>query len=133
MSEPMVSVPRRLLQELNRFAEAQPEVGVLVDDRQGVWTESMVDTFRKEIEHRYTHAAQVFQAAAKASPNILRYREFVQKSGLNAKQVSAELGAASKAARRLLGRVTWPMVVDDTSEGATYRMPLEVARWWLQA
>ena len=131
MAEPMVSVPKRLVDELQRYAEAQPESGIVVDERQGLWTESMVDSLRTEIERRYTQAAQVFKAAAKASPDVLRFRDFARHSGLDGQQLSAELGGVSKASRRLFGRVTWPMTARDSSEGMTYQMPLEVARWWL--
>lgn len=133
MAEAMVQVPKRLIEELVRYLEAQPEPAVVVDDRQGVWTQSMVETLRPEIERRYTQAAQVFEAAAKASPELLRFREFAQESGLEGQQLGAELGAVSKTSRRLFGRVTWPMTVRDTSDGMTYQMPLQVAKWWLEA
>ena len=133
MAEAMVQVPKRLIEELVRYLEAQPEPAVVVDDKQGVWTQSMVNTLRSEIESRYTQAAQVFKAAAKASPDLLRFREFVQESGLEGQQLSAELGAVSKTSRRLFGRVTWPMTPRDTSEGMTYQMPLQIAKWWLEA
>lgn len=133
MAEAMVQVPKRLIEELVRYLEAQPEPAVVVDDKQGVWTQSMVNTLRSEIESRYTQAAQVFKAAAKASPDLLRFREFAQQSGLEGQQLSAELGAVSKTSRRLFGRVTWPMTVRDTSEGMTYQMSLQVAKWWLEA
>jgi hypothetical protein len=131
MGEAMVQVPRRLIEELLRYVEAQPEPAVVVDERQGVWTESMVNEFREEIRRRYTQAAQVFKEAAEGSPEVLRFREFARESGLEGQQLRAELGAVSKVSRRLFGRVTWPMTVRDTSEGMTYQMPLEVARWWL--
>jgi hypothetical protein len=53
MGEAMVQVPRRLIEELLRYVEAQPEPAVVVDERQGVWTESMVNEFREEIRRRY--------------------------------------------------------------------------------
>ena len=133
MAEAMVQVPKRLIEELLRYLEAQPEPAVVVDDKQGVWTQSMVETLRPEIGRRYTQAAQVFEAAAKASPELLRFREFAQESGLEGQQLGAELGAVSKTSRRLFGRVTWPMTVRDTSDGMTYQMPLQVAKWWLEA
>ena len=131
MAEAMVQVPRRLLEELQKYLHAQPEPTVLIDDRNGHWTESMVAEFKQEIERRYTHAAQIYKAAAEASPNLLLFREFIKSTGLAERQASAELGGASKAARRLFGRVTWPMTAQDSGEGMTYLMPLEVARWWL--
>lgn len=133
MAEAMVQVPKRLIEELVRYLEAQPEPAVVVDEKQGVWTQSMVDMFRTEIERRYTQAAQVFKAAAQASPELLRFREFAQQSGLEGQQLGAELGAVSKTSRRLFGRVTWPMTVRDTSDGMTYQMPLQIREWWLQA
>lgn len=132
MAEAMVQVPKRLIEELVRYLTAQPEPAVVVD-AQGVWTQSMVEIFRGEIERRYLQAAQVFKAAAEASPELLRFREFAEKTGLDGRQLSAELGAVSKLSRRHFGRVTWPMTVRDTSEGMTYQMPLQVARWWLHA
>lgn len=132
MPEAMVQVPKRLIEELVRCLEAQPEPAVVVDEKQGVWTQSMVDTFRTEIERRYTQAAQVFKSAAQASPDLLRFREFAKQSGLEGQQLGAELGAVSKTSRRLFRRVTWPMTVRDTSDGMTYQMPLQVAKWWLQ-
>lgn len=131
--EPMVQVPRRLVEELGRYLQAQPEPAVMVDERNGVWTESMVTAFKAEVGRRYTHAAQIFNAAAEASPNLLLFREFIQRTGLQERQVSAELGGASKASRRLFGRVTWPMTAQDSADGMTYQMPLEVARWWLES
>ena len=88
----MVQIPKRLIEELVRYLEAQPEPAVVVDDKQGVWTQSMVNSLRSEIESRYTQAAQVFKAAAKASPDLLRFREFAKQSGLEGQQLSADSG-----------------------------------------
>lgn len=131
-SEHTVGVPRRLLEELKRYLDQSSEEMVEVAGN-GLWSRSMVHKLRGEVA-RYEGAIAVGDLAARRAgdPEPVSLDEVARESGISKKQISSDLGAMTKAARRLFGEPRWPFRSLDSGIGMTYLMPREIARWWLE-
>lgn len=130
--ESTVKVPRSLLEELVRCLEQAQEDMVAVPGN-GLWSRSMVQRLRDEAsQYRGARALGDLAARRAGDPDPVSLDEVVRTSGLTKKQVSSDLGAMSKAARRLFGEVRWPFRALDSAIGMTYLMTREIARWWLE-
>ena len=92
----------------------------------------MVRRLRAEVA-RYEGAVAVgdFAARRAGERDPVSLDEIVRSTGLSKRQISADLGAMSKASRRLFGSVRWPFRALDSAIGMTYLMPAEIASWWL--
>ena len=126
-----VRVPRSLLAELSRYLDREDEDLVEVPGN-GFWSKSMVRKLREEVV-RYEGATAVIDLAARRAgdPDPVSLDEVARVSGLSKKKISADLGAMSKAARRLFGEPRWPLRALDSAIGMTYLMPAVIADWWL--
>lgn len=130
---------RELLQRIVQLArEVEPFVrddsldSVYIDYRQGSWTESMLEQFRREI-YPYPAAVELLEFAAMNAGTEVNYREFLQQSSWSDTQVRSELGAISKVARKLFGNKVWPVRTRQGSDGAMrYFMPEGIADWWMR-
>jgi hypothetical protein len=113
-------------------SEAVPADEVLVDQRNGSWTEAMV---------RRLHANLVVYPAAKAlldlcalrAPDEVTLAQVAEECDIKATQVRAELGAMTKMVKRMFGRKTWPVSVRWSGGVANYSMKPKVAEWWATA
>lgn len=123
-------VPRSLLEKLVRCLDEAGEAVVEVPGN-GLWSRTMVRRLKEEVS-RYAGAVAVGDLAAKREGDPVSLEEVALESGINKKQISSDLGAMSKAARRLFGEPRWPFRALDSSVGMTYLMQREIARWWLE-
>ena len=106
--------------------------GVYIDFKQGSWTATMLEQFRREI-YPYPAAVELLQFAAENADQEVNYREFLQQSSWTDTQVRSELGAISKVARRLFGKKVWPVRTRQGSDGVMrYFMPVGIAEWWMR-
>lgn len=128
-SSDMVTVPRRLLEELASYLRREPEVTISVHEN-GEWTQRMVRQLRQEISS-YRGAKAALDLAAKRAGEIITLDEIEDSCDLDRRQISSDLGAMSKAARRLFGGKVWPMRAMQSSSGMNYLMQPEIASWWL--
>jgi hypothetical protein len=130
---------RELLQRIVQLGrEVEPYLlqpaddSIYIDYRQGSWTASMLEQFRREI-YPYPAAVELLQFAAENAGQEVNYRDFLQKSSSSDTQVRAELGAISKVARKLFGKKVWPVRTRQGSDGVMrYFMPEGIAEWWTQ-
>lgn len=100
---------------------------------QGPWTRKNVVDFKEAIA-RYAGATAVLNFAAAHPDEEVKYTDILKESGLETRQVAAELGAMSKTARKVVGEKMWPLSAWQASDGEMrYRMPAVVADWWKQA
>jgi hypothetical protein len=102
---------------------------VLVDDRNGSWTEAMVHRLRANLE--YPGARALLSLCSERAPEEVTLQDVVEETGIEDKQIRAELGAMTKLCKRLFQRRTWPISVRWTAGGyANYSMKPELAAWW---
>jgi len=131
MSGEFIPIPRRLLEELVSHLDRAGEPLVSVPG-QGEWSESMVQKLKLELD-RYPGALAVGNEAARSAGSLVGLHEVAQRVGIPKQQISNELAAMSKAARRLFGEKKWPFQAVDTKEGMHYLMQAEIAEWWVTA
>lgn len=124
-----VTVPRRLLEELASYLGPEPEATVVVPGN-GAWTRSMIEQLRPEIR-TYRGAVAAFDLAAGSPGELVTLDEIEAACGLSRKQISSDLGAMSKATRRLFGTKAWPMRAMQSNSGMNYLMRPQIAEWWL--
>ena len=135
------SLPPAVLELLERFVELAREIepyvqehladSIYIDYRQGSWTLSMIEQFRREI-YPYPSAVELLQFAAENAGREVNYRDFLQQSSWSDTQVRSELGAISKVARKLFGKKVWPVRTRQGSDGVMrYRMPEGIGEWWM--
>jgi hypothetical protein len=125
-STEMVEIPKSLLEQLLSYLPKEESVDVPGNGR---WNRDMVEQFRQEIAV-YRGAVAAFEYAAHHAGSLVTLDEIEEECGFNRKQIAADLGAASKAARRLFGKVIWPMRAMQSNTGMNYLMPREIASWW---
>jgi hypothetical protein len=128
MSSDLVAVPRRLLEELAGYLDRASEFAISVPGN-GEWTETMVRDLKRELV-RYPGALAVGDYAARRAGELVGLADVAVRSGISKRQISNELAAMSKAARRIFGSKKWPFRAVDTSEGMHYLMQPDVAEWW---
>lgn len=126
---------QRLLQlahEAELFVDDRGGESIYIDYRQGSWTHSMVEQFRREIEP-YPEALGLLSFAAENAGTEVNYRDFLERSARTDTQVRSELGAISKVARKLFGNKVWPVRTRQGSDGVMrYFMPEGIAQWWME-
>lgn len=128
MSNDLIQVPRRLVQELASYLERAAEPMVSVPGN-GEWTESMVRALKSGLD-RYPGALAVGDWAARNAGKLVGLKDVAQRARISKQQVSNDLSAMSKATRRLFGDKRWPFQAVDTSDGMHYIMQSEIAEWW---
>lgn len=122
----------QLAREIEPYLEDQAADSIYIDVRQGSWTRSMLEQFRREI-HPYNGAVELLQFAAENAGTEVNFRDFLSQSSLTDRQVRSELGAISKVARKLFGKKVWPVRTRQGSDGVMrYFMPEAIAEWWLE-
>lgn len=122
----------RLAREVEPYIRDDAPDSIYIDYRQGSWTASMVEQFRREI-YPYPAAVELLQFAAENAGQEVGYRDFLQQSGRTDVQVRSELGAISKVARKLFGAKVWPVRTRQGSDGVMrYFMPDGIAEWWMR-
>jgi hypothetical protein len=110
-----------------RRAPAAQEV--LVDERNGTWTEAMVHRLQANLE--YPAARAVLDLCSERAPEEVTLQDVVERAGVKDTQIRAQLGAMTKLCKRLFQRNTWPISVRWTGTGrANYSMRPEIAAWW---
>ena len=92
----------------------------------------MIRQLRQEIG-TYRGAKAALDLAAARAGEIITLDEIEASCGLDRRQISADLGSMSKAARRLFGETNWPIRAMQSSSGMNYLMQPGIARWWLDA
>jgi hypothetical protein len=104
---------------------------VLVDKRNGWWTQDMVRLLHARLN--YTGARAIVRMTAEAAPKEITLAEVSAAIGVGVAQLRAELGAMTKLCKKLFDGVkTWPFSVRWTLGGvANYSMDERIARWWL--
>ena len=85
--------------------ELEPGVDVI---GQGRWTKSMLTSLRHEVS-RYVGALAVLDYTARHAGMLVTLQEIADESKLEKKQISSDLGAMSKATRRIFGEPRWPL------------------------
>jgi hypothetical protein len=128
MSNDLIQVPRRLIEELTGYLDRAGEPMVSVPGN-GEWTESMVRELKVELA-RYPGAMAVGKQAAKHAGKLVWLNDVAMREGISNKKISNDLAAMSKATRRLFGALKWPFQAVDTSQGMNYLMQPEIAEWW---
>src|SRR4029453_7648314 len=123
----MVQVPRHLIEQLARYLESpsEPRVTVLGN---GDWTRTMVQDLKREAA-QYRGAIATGDLAAQRAGQLVIIDEVLETTGLTRRQVASDLGAFSKASRRLFGKVMWPFRALDSAAGTNYIMQPEIAAW----
>ena len=105
-----------------------------VDHENGCWSRAMVDRLYAEVGSSISGKA--VSVVAERAPATVTSDEITNSLRIDSATLRAELGALSKACRRLFGRKIWPMSArQGWGEGARmgYRMPEGVAEWWQEA
>ena len=121
----------RLGREVEPYLQDDVADAVYIDYRQGSWTVSMLERFRREI-YPYPAALELLEFAARNAGTEVDYRKFLQGSSWPDTQVRSELGAISKVARKLFGKKVWPVRTRQGSDGVMrYFMPEAIAEWWM--
>lgn len=129
----MVLIPRRLIQELSTYLENPSEQRVAVPGN-GDWTQNMVAQLKEEIRaNGYKGALATGDLAAQNAGSLVSLQDVVAASGIDKKQISSDLGAMSKAARRLFGKKIWPFRALEGGTGMSYLMSTEIEAWWRDA
>lgn len=122
----------QLSREIEPYVQAFDDDSVYIDYRQGSWTETMLEQFRREI-YPYPAAVELLQFAAEHTGSEVNYRDFIEQSSWSDVQVRSELGAISKVARKLFGNKVWPVRTRQGSDGVMrYFMPQGIAEWWMR-
>ena len=133
--EPVLALFRRVVElarEVEPYLQEHAEDSVYIDYRQGSWTPSMLEQFRREI-YPYPAAVELLQFAASNAGSEVNYRDFLAASSATDTQVRSELGAISKVARKLFGKKVWPVRTRQGSDGVMrYFMPEGIAEWWIR-
>lgn len=133
LPDPVLALFNRIVQlarEVEPYLQEQAEDSVYIDYRQGAWTPSMLQQFRREI-YPYPAAVELLQFAAENAGTEVNYRDFLAVSSATDTQVRSELGAISKVARKLFGKKVWPVRTRQGSDGVMrYFMPEGIAEWW---
>ncbi len=129
-TDDMVTVPRSLLEELLRYIPDEQDDGVEVSGGNGKWHRSMIEQLRPEIE-RYPAARAVLEHAALHAGELVSLDDIAAASGVPRERFKPELGAMSKATRRLFGRKTWPLQASQSGDGMYYVMDRTIGTWWL--
>jgi hypothetical protein len=115
--------------DMHRAPAAQE---VLVDERNGSWTEAMVRRLQPNLE--YPAARAVLDLCSERAPDEITLEDVVEKAGIKDTQIRAQLGAMTKLCKRLFQRNTWPISVRWTGTGrANYSMKPEIAAWWSES
>ena len=106
-------------------------VAVLVDKRNGWWTDEMARLLHARLN--YPGARAVVRMTAEAAPKEVTLAEVSESVGVGVPQLRAELGAMTKLCKKLFnGTKTWPFSVRWTLGGvANYSMDERIAQWWL--
>lgn len=141
-SVPVVALPDPIQELLRRFVELARELepyvagvsgdSIYIDYRQGPWTATMLEQFRREI-HPYPAAVELLDFAATNAGVEVSYRDFLKQSSSTDVQIRTELGAISKVARKLFGKKVWPVRTRQGSDGVMrYFMPEGIAEWWMR-
>lgn len=121
----------QLAREVEPYLRDHAAESIYIDYRQGSWTASMLEQFRREI-YPYPAAVELLQFAAAHAGVEVNYRDFLRQSERTDTQVRSELGAISKVARKLFGKKVWPVRTRQGSDGVMrYFMPEGIAEWWL--
>jgi hypothetical protein len=122
----------QLAREVEPYLRDQSADSIYIDYRQGSWTASMLEQFRREI-YPYPAAVELLGFAAAHAGQEVSYRDFLQQSSWTDVQVRTELGAISKVARKLFGNKVWPVRTRQGSDGVMrYFMPEGIAEWWMR-
>ena len=135
LPDPVLALFRRVVElarEVEPYLQAQAEDSIYIDYRQGAWTPSMLEQFRREI-YPYPAAVELLQFAAENAGSEVNYRDFLAASSATDTQVRSELGAISKVARKLFAKKVWPVRTRQGSDGVMrYFMPEGIAEWWMR-
>lgn len=122
----------QLAREIEPYLQDRDSDSVYIDYRQGSWSASMLNQFRREITP-YPAAVALLDFAAHNAGQEVRYRDFLEETSWTDTQVRSELGAMSKVARKLFGKKVWPVRTRQGSDGVMrYFMPEGIAEWWTE-
>jgi|SRR5579875_2974083 len=116
------------------FRQPGPPGSIEVDHENGCWTRMMVQRLYDEVGPSV--AGRALTLVATRAPSTVSSTELTGELKVDQPTLRAELGALSKASKRLFQRKVWPMSArQGWGEGAKmgYRMPEQVASWWLEA
>ncbi len=128
--EPLLRRFVQLAREIEPYLQDHSAESIYIDYRQGSWTASMLEQFRREI-YIYPAAMELLQYAADNAGVEVNYREFLAHSSSTDTQVRSELGAISKVSRKLFGNKVWPVRTRQGKDGVMrYYMPEGIAEWW---
>ena len=99
--------------------------------RQGSWSLKMIQDLYPLIEHMPGVIA-LFDLSAERAPDIVTFREVLNRSGLSEKQQSGDHARLSWVTKRLFdGEKKWPLETWQAADGEShYRMPTRIAQWW---
>ena len=121
-----------LAREVEPYVQGPTQESIYIDYRQGSWSASMLEQFRREI-YPYPAAVELLQFAAENAGTEISYRDFIKQSSRDDVRVRTELGAMSKVARKLFGKKVWPLRTRQGSDGVMrYFMPEGIAEWWMR-
>lgn len=102
----------------------------LVDQANGYWSRRQVIELAETLGG--TPAGLLLDQVAIESPRSVPFSELLHNSAdPNVDRLKAQLANLTKFVRRTQGRRSWPMSTSDVSGESTYRMPEQIAEWWI--
>ena len=129
MSNDMVQVPRRVLEELVGYLEQAEGPIVSVPDN-GEWSERMVRALQGELG-RHPGARAVGDEVADKPGQLVSLAEVAERKKIKKQNISNDLNGMSWTCKRLFGSKRWPFRAVQTGQGMAYVMQPEIAKWWL--
>jgi hypothetical protein len=140
-TEVLVSVPVKFAAQVVEYLDAlkegrtvspSQEADAVVVHKQGPWDENMVRQLAGEVS--YVGVLALLDRCAETPGEWVSKSEVEESLGMDPLTLRNQLGALSKAAKRLFGRVTWPVEWKKEQDGKyIYRMDGAVAKWWTDA
>lgn len=98
------------------------------------WSREDVRRLKQEVHNPTVRA--IFDLSVEREGEWISIRELERHTGRRFGQVRADLAGLTRLCKRKFGRSNWPVIVEwvaDDEPHCSYRVPIDVARWWQEA
>lgn len=112
-----------------RLTAGQAARSIEVGRIAGTWT--CEDLARLAIETEETPMARLLDVIAKEAPRFVSAPALAERTHLSAAGLRAQLATITKHSNEILGEKGRPYVLRKVEKVSRYRMPSELADWWL--